>query len=106
MTAADGELVAQAVRQPVPAELGAPLANMLQSALAAWPPPARTAAEEVVSGDTGGSEGHLSAPGPDSGGLPAPVDHDAGPRARRVHCPAVRAVRRSRPAGLARRPDR
>src|SRR6476646_661549 len=100
MTAA-GTIAARPAAGSVPAEMAASLANMLESALAAGPLPGQEAR-----GDAGRGEDHLLAPGPDRGDLPAPVHADAGPRARRVHRPAVRPGRRGRPAGLARRPDR
>src|SRR5690349_4682825 len=89
----------------VPAEMVAPLANMLEAALAAAPA-AGPAAEAPLSGpreagdDAGRAEDHLLAPGPGGDDLPAAVHADAGPRARRVHRPAVRAGRRGRPARL------
>src|SRR5580704_2017357 len=108
---AGGTIAAQPAAGSVPAEMIASLANMLESALAAGPLPAPDPVcgpgpGQEAGGDAGRGEDHLRAPGPDRGDLPAPVHADAGPRARRVHRPAVRAGRRGRPAGLARRPDR
>src|SRR6476646_4151672 len=88
MTAA-GTIAARPAAGSVPAEMVASLANMLESALAAGPLPGQEAR-----GDAGRGEEHLLAPGPDRGDLPAPVHADAGPRARRVHRPAVRPGRR------------
>src|SRR5712664_3392232 len=87
----------------VPAEMTAALANMLEAALAAGLAPA---GRPEAGHDTGRAEDHVVAPGPDGDDLPAPVHDDAGPRARRVHRPAVRPGRRGRPARLGRRAHR
>src|SRR6266568_4775068 len=87
---------------PVTAEMVAPLANMIESALAAGPPLAPAlagrAASRAAGGDAGRVEDYPGAPGPDRDDLPAAVHADAGPRARRVHRPAIRAGRRGWPA--------
>src|SRR6266566_9422210 len=112
MTAAAGTLTAGgSAAGPVPAEMVAPLANMLEAALAAGLVPA-PAAQAPPSGqreagdDAGRAEDHRVASGPAGDDLPAAVDADAGPRARRVHRPAVRAGRRGRPARMGSRAHR
>src|SRR5579863_8117003 len=107
MAAMAGTLTAEAPAGcGVPAELTAALANMLEAALAAGlvPSPDGQAPlprpEAGAGDDAGRAEDHGLAPGPDGADLPAPVHDDAGPRARRVHRPAVRPGRRGRPARL------
>src|SRR5215472_8048638 len=83
------------------AELVAPLANMAEAALAcAAPAAAGDAVTEVSGRDPRRAEGDGLAPGAHGGRLCPPVDPDAGPRAHRVHRPAVRARRAGCPAGL------
>src|ERR1700716_2262861 len=111
MTAAAGTLSAEAsALGGVPPEMIAPLANMLEAAVTAGLPPAGDgtppSGQREAGDDAGRAEDHGGAPGPDGADLPAPVHADAGPRARRVHRPAVRAGRRGRPARLASRPHR
>src|SRR6266702_8737033 len=112
MAAAAGTLTAEASAVcSVPAEMTAALANMLEAAVAAGPGPgaagqAQPPPPREAGDDAGRAEDHGLAPGPDGGDLPAPVHPDSGPRARRVHRPAVRAGRRGRPARLGCRPHR
>ena len=86
------------------AELAAPLANMLEAALAGGCPAPegryRTPASgrlAMMRGEQKITSGHLDR----SDDLPAPVHPDAAPRARRVHRPSVRAGGRAARLGWA-----
>src|SRR6266516_5842818 len=79
------------------AELVAPVANMLEAALAAG------AGDECRAERLG--QDQERAPGAAGGRLRAPVEPGAGARARRVDRPPVRARRRGGPPRLERRAD-
>src|SRR5215207_11063951 len=98
------------------AEMVAPLANMVESALAGGvlpilQPPGESAMVAAstnadlqggVGGDDAGrAQGERFAPAAGRDRVCAPVDAGAGPRTHRVHCPPVRAGRPGGSAGLA-----